>query len=240
MKRNRSLFFIFVSACFIYSWALFASALSVTSIEVKGNTATPLETILATIKMKKGDTFSREKVQGDVKALWNLGLFKDITIDKDETGGGIKLTYAVVEKPIITKFSFKGNKKLKKDDLEKDVTLHTYKPLSEKAIAESMAKMREAYAKKGYYLAGIDYHLESLEGNEVELVFDISEHQMTVVRKIEFVGNHAYKDKELRKIIKTKEKKAFSWLTGSGKYKEDQLEHDVMLLTFHYLNNGYL
>ncbi|MBI2974695.1 MAG: outer membrane protein assembly factor BamA, partial [Deltaproteobacteria bacterium] len=212
----------------------------VTSIEVKGNTATPLETILATIKMKKGDIFSREKVQDDVKALWNLGLFKDITIDKDETGGGIKLTYTVVEKPIITKISFKGNKKLKKDDLEKDVTLHTYKPLSEKAIAESMAKMREAYAKKGYYLAGIDYHLESLEGNEAELVFDISEHQMTVVRKIEFVGNHAYKDKELRKIIKTKEKKAFSWLTGSGKYKEDQLEHDVMLLTFHYLNNGYL
>lgn len=229
-----------ILAVFFVSGQIYAAGKTVTSIEVRGNIATSTEGILATIKTKKGAAFSRNTVQEDVKALWSLGQFQDVVVEKEDVGGGIVLTYVVTEKPVITKFSFKGNKKIKKDELEKEVTLHTYKPLDEKSLTESILKIRDAYVKKGYYLADIDYHLTMGEGNEAELVFEIIEHSGAVIRRIEFIGNHAFKDKELKKKIKTKEKTAFSWFGSGGKFKEEQLEQDVMMLTFHYLNHGYL
>lgn len=235
-----NLCFWFLVFSFWFSAPAAFAGQTVSSIEVKGNISVSTETIIATLKTKKGEVFSREKLQEDMKALWALGQFQDIQVDKQDFGAGIVLTYVFIEKPIITKVSFKGNKKLKKGDLEKEVTIHTYKPLSEKSLAESIAKMREAYSKKGYYLVDIDYHLIPGEGNESDLTFEINEHHQAIVRKIEFVGNHAFKDDELKKKIKTKEKTMFSWISGGGKYKQDQLEQDVMMLTFHYLNNGYI
>ncbi|PIR18083.1 MAG: outer membrane protein assembly factor BamA [Deltaproteobacteria bacterium CG11_big_fil_rev_8_21_14_0_20_49_13] len=213
---------------------------TVTAINVKGNFSVTPETILATIKTKRGMQYSRDRLQEDVKSLWALGQFRDIIIDRSDMGGGIVLTIIVVEKPIITKVDFKGNKKLKNDDLEKEVTIRNYRPLNGKDLAESITKMREAYAKKNYYLVNIDYRITPTQGNEAELTFDINEHDQAIVRKVEFIGNHAYRDKELRGKIKTKEKTSLSWMTGGGKYKEDQLEQDVMMLTFFYLQNGYI
>lgn len=239
-KKFLLLTFGFSFLVFSFYFPAYASSQTVVDIIVKGNTITPTETILATLKTKKGNVYSRETVQEDIKALWKLGQLQDITVDKEESSAGVSLTYVIAEKPLITKISFKGNKKLKKDDLEKNVTVRTYKPINEKQLAESISKMREAYSKKGYYLADIGYHLEPLQGNEAELVFDVSEQHAAVIRKVEFIGNRAFKDDALRKVIRTKEKSAFSWMSGGGKYKQEQLEQDVMLLTYHYLNFGYL
>lgn len=213
----------------------------IVSVDVKGNATTPLETISARIKSRAGSEYSRETVAQDIKALWELGQFQSIDVEKNSVPGGLNLLYIVVEKPLITKISFKGNKKLKKDDLMKDISISTYKPLSEKQLAESVAKMKESYAQKGYYLVRIDYEVKPLEeANEAELIFHVNEHDSAIVRKVEFVGNHAFKDNELKKKIRTKEKTLFSWTYGGGKYKEEQLEQDVMMLTFFYLNEGYL
>ncbi len=241
MRHRTGIGYIILCVLFLGCLPAFAWGGNVVAIEVQGNNATTSESILGTIKTKKGETYSRENVQEDIKALWKLGVFQDIQVDKaDVAGGGVALTYIVTEKPVITKISFTGNKKLKKEDLEKELTVSTYSPLNEKSLAETINKIKEAYAKKGYYLADVGYDTTPLEGNDAELVFNITEHSGAVVRKIEFVGNHAYKDKALKGIIRTKEKTAFSFLGGGGKLKDEQLEQDVLMLTFHYLNNGYL
>jgi len=238
--KSKIISFLIMTSVFFSAGSSYA-AQKIASINVRGNTTTPLETIIPRIKSRGGEVYSRETVQGDVVALWELGAFQDIKVDKEDSPSGVVLTYIVVEKPLITKISFKGNKKLKKDDLLKDVTVTTYKPLSEKQLAESVSKMKESYAQKGFYLVRIDYEVKPLEEpNEAELIFHVNEHESAVVRKIEFIGNHAFKDKALKNAIRTKEKTVFSWTYGGGKYKEEQLEQDVMMLTFHYLNNGYL
>ena len=231
--------FIFAFA-FLMLMSLNCLAASIAAIEVKGNSLTSTETILATIKSKKGESYSREKTQQDIKELWKLGQFQEIQIEKKEIGVGVVLTFIVEEKPIITKISFEGNKKIKKEDLEKDITIHTYRPLDEKQLTESVSKIKAAYSEKGYYLADVEYEVKTESDGNATLVFHVFENKGAVIRKIEFIGNHAFKDKDLKKIIKTKEKSAFSWLSGGGKYKEDQLDTDVMMLQFYYMNNGYL
>jgi outer membrane protein insertion porin family len=103
-----------------------------------------------------------------------------------------------------------------------------------------MEKIHQAYAKKGYYLARVSYHIETTEAGEAKLVFDVQENQGVIVRRVEVMGNKVFKDSDLRSVIKTKSKGPFAFVTGSGKYNEDQLKQDAMMLTFHYLNHGYL
>lgn len=231
--------FLLLASCFLLPVAA-ASSPTITSIAIKGNTVTPTETVQASIKSKVGSPFDRELLAKDIKSLWELGQFMDVKIEKKEMPGGIELTYIVEERPNIIKIEFKGNKKIKKDELSKDITIRLFNPLDGKELSESIAKIKEAYNKKGYYLVDVDYSLEHKEANDFELILKINEHYKAIVRRVDFIGNHVFSDKELRKVVKTKQKTAFSFISGSGKLKEDQLEQDVMLLTFHYLNYGYL
>ncbi len=217
-----------------------AEGRTITEIDFEGNVRTPDATIQQTIQSRVGASQNPDIVSQDIKALYKLGQFEDIKVDSSPKGGGVLLKYIFVEKPLITEIDFQGNKKIKDDDLKKDVTVKTYSPLNEKDLADTTEKIRDAYAKKGFYLVTIDHHVEPLDGGEAKLVFDIQENQGVIVRRVDFIGNKVFKDKDLRSVIKTKKKSTFSFITGSGKYNEEQLTQDALMLTFHYLNHGYL
>lgn len=218
----------------------FGGSRVIKEVLVEGAERVPIDTISATIKSKKGLIYSPTIVRRDVKALYGLGYFSDIAVDMEEEPGGVVLNYILTEKPIIAEVGFEGNRKIKADDLKNEITISTYQPFNEREVAESMEKIREAYAKKGYYLAEVSTHLESMEDGKAKLIFDIRENEGVAVRRVSFIGNKAFSDKKLRDVVRTKKKGALAFLTGTGKYQEEMLRQDLLMLTFHYLNNGYL
>ncbi|MGH7950987.1 MAG: outer membrane protein assembly factor BamA, partial [Limisphaerales bacterium] len=72
------------------------------------------------------------------------------------------------------------------------------------------------------------------------VTFQIVESHKVKITRIEFVGAAAFPQKELRKQIKTKQHWMFSWLTGSGVFKQDQFDDDHDMLTEFYRTHGYL
>jgi outer membrane protein insertion porin family len=246
MKYRGSKFkFIIAIAFFAIAFSFFPTpthALEpvVKEIEFKGNRRTPLETLKETITLRREGRLNLEMVDYDIKSLFKLGQFQDVKVESTPVSGGVKITYLLVEKPLIAEISFEGNRKLKEDDLLADVTQRSYGVLDEKNVAESMENIRKSYAKKGFYLVEIDYHIETIGEEEAELVFDIKENQGVAVRKIMFIGNSVFSDDELREIVRTKKKGLLSFLTSSGKYNEEMLRNDMLLLTYHYLNHGYV
>lgn len=222
--------------------ALPAAAASriITEVVIEGSTRVPQETILATIKSQPGLIYDRSIVSDDVKALYQLGQFSDIQVDAQQNRNGVVLTYKFTEKPIISEIEFEGNRKLKDDDLQEEVLISTNNPLDEKELAESISKIREKYAEKGYYLAQVTTDIQPMPDGRAKLIFVIHEHEGVQVRRVDFVGNRKFSDRELRKIVGTKRKGVLSFFTGSGKYKEELLKQDVLRITLHYLNHGYL
>ena len=57
---------------------------------------------------------------------------------------------------------------------------------------------------------------------------------------MEFAGAHAFTEKKLRKVIKTRKHWMFSWLTGSGHLKDEQFEEDREKLAEFYRDHGYI
>ena len=111
---------------------------------------------------------------------------------------------------------------------------------SEDAIKESINKVKAVYREKGYYEADITYTLEPVTPTEVNLVLNVDEKGKVYVREIKFEGNHAFSEKQLRKVMELKPKNLLSYFTGRGVIKQDVLEREAEKISSFYFNHGYI
>ena len=237
LMRFKGCLFVFLTVLLL---SRVASAETIRSIEVKGNTITSSDTIIGIIQSRVGSEFSETLIDKDVKALFNSGRFKDVWIEHFYENGGVRLVINVVETPIVTKLVFEGNKVIKAKKLEKEIKLNLYSQISQSSILEAIDKIKEMYEKKGYNLVEVTYDIRPLEQGQAELVFKIKENSKAYINRVSFVGNKVFSDSKLRRIIRSKKRGIFSFITSSGKLKQELIDADIALLNQHYLNNGYL
>ncbi len=211
----------------------------IVDVGVAGNQRIDSETILGQVLQIKGQTFSRGQVSEDVKRIYELGYFDDVQAEKMASGGGVKLIYHVKEKPPIHKIIISGNKKIKTEKIYSQLTVKENSLPDNQKIAESKQKIKNLYTSEGFNDALIMTEIKESNGQR-NLVFNISEKKGNIVRKVNFEGNKVISDRKLRKAIQTKKKGILSFITGTGKLREDVLERDVALLTYTYLNKGYM
>lgn len=218
------------------------SAAKIVNIDFVGLVKTQESVLRQKISSLEGALYSSSKVKRDIKVLYKTGFFEDVYVEKKSVSGGIRLIFHVREKGVVRSIVFKGNKKLKEKDLISIVTIRDFSLLSEKRIAESEHAIRGLYEEKGFYLAEVKAEVVPLdtEKNELELVFNIKENREVKIRRISFVGNKVFSDRKLVKQMVTKVKGLFSFISGSGKYKDEKLERDVEALTRFYQNRGFI
>ena len=218
------------------------AASKIVNVDFMGLTKTSEALIRPKIISLEGSFYSPAAVKKDIKTLYETGLFQDVSVEKEEGAGGIHLIFYVVEKGTISSIRFDGNKKLKDKELNNVVTIREMSLVDARRIVESIDAIRKLYDEKGYYLAEVTWELIPLdtETNESELVFTIHENKEVRIKRISFVGNHAFSDKKLAKQMRTKVKGFLSFLSKSGKFEDEKLKVDADILTYFYLNNGYL
>ncbi|MEM7188282.1 MAG: outer membrane protein assembly factor BamA, partial [Pseudomonadota bacterium] len=91
----------------------------------------------------------------------------------------------------------------------------------------------------GRYGAEVEPVIIERSDNRVDLVFEITEGELTEVTRIDFVGNQKYSDGRLRGVIETSESGIFSAFFSSDVYDPDRLELDKELLRQFYFERGY-
>ncbi len=97
------------------------------------------------------------------------------------------------------------------------------------------------YQKKGYPRTQVKYVLNIDENaGRGTATFQITESPKVKIIEVDFVGAKAFPLKKLRKTIKTRKHWMFSWITGSGVFKDDQFEEDKEKLTEFYRDKGYI
>jgi outer membrane protein insertion porin family len=154
---------------------------------------------------------------------------------------GIVLTYVLQGKPRMTEVKFEGNKKYSDSKLRKKVTSKAGEPLDERKLFTDAQEIEKMYQKAGYPGTDVRYTL-SIDENAGRgtATFEIAESPKTKIVQVEFPGATAIKEGKLRKVVKTRKRWMLSWLTGSGRLKEDVLEEDRMKLADFYRNEGYI
>lgn len=212
----------------------------VDSVHVAGNRRIEKAAILAVVGTQPGDRLDLDKLDKDLRDIYKMGYFKDVTMDVSDGPAGKVITFNVIEKPSVGKIVFVGNDEIDDEDLQKELGINLYSILDFNAIKHSVNRLRDLYKEKGYYNAEIKETTETLPNNEVLLKYDIKEHDKVYILKIDFKGNKAYDSDELRDIMETSTKWFLSWITHAGILDKKKLEFDAHKITSFYHNNGYI
>jgi outer membrane protein insertion porin family len=197
--------------------------------------------IRANIRVKPGDTFSRFAVNDDVQNLYKTGYFYNIRILDEQTPEGVVLTYVLVAKPRITDIKFIGNTKWDASSLMKVVKVKVGEPLDERKLFTAAQEIKKKYVNAGFPRTEVKYTLNIDENaGRGSVTFEITETPKVRLVKVEFDGAQAFPQKKLRKEIKTRRWNWLSWITRSGRVKDDELEDDKDRLSEFYRDRGYI
>ncbi len=217
-----------------------AEGYRVVSVEVRGAKRVAPDAVRKAMSTKAGGELDLAKVREDVKAIYRMGYFKDVTFDAEEVPGGYRLTVNVVEKPVVGSVQFEGNKDVESSDLRAAITLKERTLFQEEKLNESITKMREVCQNKGFYEASVQAAVSEDAEGAIRVTFHVTEGKKLSIERIEIVGNRFHSSKAILKAMDTTTKGFFSFITDSGTFKKDVLDNDLRKIEGLYQNNGFL
>jgi outer membrane protein insertion porin family len=218
-----------------------AETAKVLKLQFRGNRKVEDDAIKVNIKTKVGVTLTQEMLRDDVRAIWKMGYFEDVQIEATEVkGGGLNVVFALKEKPSITKIYVAGNDEIALTKINEVLDLKKEQILDLSKLKKNVEKIKDLYVEKGFYMVEVTYELKRATPSEVEVWFRIRENVKVEVRRVNFVGNRAVSDFDLRNVIVTHEGSVLSILTQAGTYREDVFQRDLLLLQAHYWDRGYV
>jgi len=212
----------------------------VVRIDIEGNRRVEANIIKINISSKVGEPLSPETVREDIKKIFKLGYFEDVSAEVEQTPEGNVLIYRVKEKPVVVDLRVRGNKEIKKDDILNVIEVKEGRIIEIDKIKKSVGAIEKLYSEKGFVARKVDYIIEPKGEGTVSVTFDINEGKRAYIRQVNFVGNKALKTKQLKKGLFTKPKGMFSFISKSGLYNPEEIENDTQRIRAQYYNDGYL
>ncbi|MSU49466.1 MAG: outer membrane protein assembly factor BamA [Opitutus sp.] len=200
------------------------------------------QVVRANMQIREGGDFDEVTLDRDIRSLYRTALFEFIEVKHEAVDAQtFNLVVEVTPKFRVLAVRFEGNVKVKSNRLEKEAKVKPNQALDERQIKEDTEKLRDFYQKAGYNQVSINYTIErDRVGGFGTVIFKIREGAKVKIADIKFVGNKSFTARKLKGVIETKKWWMFSWLTGSGRFKDDQFEDDLDKLRDAYRELGHL
>lgn len=212
----------------------------ISAIVIKGNVRVDADAVQRVISSKKGDLLSRTTLNDDLKSVYKMGYFDDVTIKKQNMDKGVEVIFEVREKPSVRNIRFENNHIYEDKELFEVVTTSTGSILNAYKLNNDVDKLKHLYHEKNYYNCMISYDIKPLENHQADIVFNIEEGDKVRITSIEFEGNKYFDDDDIKDEIETREKGFWSFITSSGELDETELDNDVLRIESFYKNNGFI
>ena len=226
---------IFLSTFFLNVSLTYANDTIVSKINVLGEKRLSESFIKKFVPDLKDGVFDNQTLNDLTKKLYMTGYFSNVKINIVNN----TLEITIKEFPIVNNISFSGNDILDEEQLKQIVSMAPREIFNKKTINDAIERIRVEYQKIGRYLAEVNVKQIDLPDGRVDMVFEIDEGILLVVKNINFVGNIIFSDSELKSKISTKED-AWYKLFGSNKFIPERLDYDKEKLKNFYSERGYI
>lgn len=204
-------------------------------IEVMGQSRISAEAIRFRIKTPPGDILHRQAVRRDIEEIYSMGYFETVDADFDES----VLTFTVREYPVIVSIEVEGNDKIEDDDILEAIGMKRFDILNTRILKTSIDRIVALYREKGYYNVEVSSETKPTEGGIV-LTFNVQENEKLYVSEVSFDGNEHVSDRQLRKIMETRNRWPLGLFGHSGSYLEESLDTDLLRIEQYYGDQGYI
>ena len=186
-------------------------------IEFYGLNSISEQELLGKMQLRKGENYSRELLQADLKTIYETGYFTEkMKAIPSKNGDGSVTVKIVLEENIPVKdFTIEGNTVVSTEDILAALTGMKGKPQNIAQLNTAIAQIQELYTSKGYILARIDSVTDDPDGT---INISIKE---GIIDKIMIEGNEKTKDYIVARNI----------LTEPGMiYNENLVKEDLVRL----------
>ena len=163
---------------------------TIKNIEFYGLNSVPQSEITDKMQMKAGEEYTREKMQADLKTIYETGYFteKMKAIPTTNPDGTVSVKIVVEENIPVKDFTIEGNSVISTEDILATLTGMKGKPQNITQLNIAISKIQELYQEKGYILARIDSVTDDPDGT---INISIKE---GIIDKIMIEGNEKTKD----------------------------------------------
>jgi len=206
------------------------------TIEVQGNILIPDATILSTAGIAPDTALGAAQLNDGLRRLQASGLFSSVELLPRD---GV-LLIAVEEYPTINRISIEGNDRLTDDillGLVQSEPRRAYSPTVAERDANAIA---DAYRAGGRLTATVTPQIIRRDDNRVDLVFEVAEGRVIETERIAFVGNRAFSDRRLRRVLESTQAGIFRTIIQRDTFIADRIALDRRLLTDFYLDRGHV
>jgi len=200
--------------------------------------------LLPRLKIRAGEPLDLKRLNDDLKGLYRLGYFETIEIFTERGERGIILVYKVKERDSIKEITFKGLKKGKKDDLARIIELKPGDIPTPEKLNKALENIKAYYEQLGFHNTEVTLRTEPVTPAQVNLIFEIKEGKKKYIKRIEFVGNRAFSERELKGYLSVSERSLFTPITKYLRYlavmmgPEPKAEPGVYNLAYLYRDLG--
>ena len=228
----------FLISILIYFFLFFTSVLAevITEIEVKNNNRISKETIITYGQIELGKDYDLNAVNEVFRNLYQTNFFEELRIDiKDK-----KLVIEVVENKIIQNVVVEGIKSTKtRESILENLFSKDKSPFLITKVKEDVDRIKVSLNSIGYYFADVETKTVENTNNTIDLFFNINLGDKAKISQIEFIGDKKVKDRTLRNIIISEEKKFWKFISKKKYLNKSIIERDKRLLKNFYLDKGY-
>ena len=228
MYKYLILFFLFINTNL--------SAEVVQNITVSGNDRISKETIRVYGEIELNKNYSTPEVNKILKNLYKTEFFEDVKIS---LANGV-LNIIVKEYPVTNSIDLRPEKstQIKKKILQL-LSLQEKDSFIENKIAEDVNQIKKIYASMGFNFVNVEAKIEKFDDSRVNVVYFLEKGEKTNISKINFIGDKKIKEKRLRDIIVSEEKKFWKFLSRNTFLNSTNVELDKRLLINYYKSLGY-
>jgi len=230
-------FFLLIATVFTgFPGTAQAQGYTFNSVQVEGNQRIQTSTIVAYTGIERGKKVSAGQLNDAYQRILDSGVFE--TVELDPRGSTLVIT--VTEYPTINIINFEGNKRLKDEALAGFIESQSRRVYNPTTAERDAAVIAQAYSQQGRVAAVVTPRIIRRSDNRVDLVFEIAEGDTTEVERVSFVGNRAYSDRRLRRVLETKQAGILRNFIRADTLIEDRVEFDKQVLRDFYLSRGYV
>jgi len=200
------------------------------------------------LETREKGLFSEETVKADVKRLYELGYFTNISVDVERVEGGVKVAFVVKEKPELKEVFFRGNAVLTTDRLRREMKSKTGAALNEKLLVEDVDSLTKLYTQEGFPVAHVRYEVVNpAQSPLASVIITVDEGQRQAISRITFQGNAHAPARTLVQLMQTKRRAPWplykwpmSYLYSTGMLHEEAFSDDLERLRAYYASLGYV
>src|SRR2546427_785313 len=174
MRRRVVIALMILGACLAPA---LARAATVAQVLIEGNARVDDEAIRIHVQSRPGARYDPATVDSDVRAIYAMGFFENVEVERRPAPEGMVLVFRVRERPLVTDVKIQGNKKVRSEDLEAALKVRPHTILDGEKLRRGVADAKKLYEEKGYLDATITPRVDPVPDrpHEVTITYVVDE-----------------------------------------------------------------